>query len=330
MPFIQLEQDLIRDLISLIVSPAAEMLNGLHVLADPSHHLSNRDWAAAVLSDLPQDLRVEVEYFARYCDGWLNAGDLLHIAGSMGAPVPVFLRQLEGLPPERVFSVCVPLTRDRSHVAGIDHCSFAARLVGVLDRYWKEHFAAEWERRRPLLERRHAEEASRLDGMPALDWLVSLHGRISYDHERAELVFHKAEDLRFALGELESIVCIPSTFTAPHMMIGYVERELAIYLNVAAPVSSPGGPPPELLGVAKALADETRLLIYKATLKRAQYTQELAAAMGLAEPTVSRHLKVLRSAGLVTSRKEGGVVLYTGLLDPVDRLPAVFREFLRG
>jgi DNA-binding transcriptional ArsR family regulator len=50
----------------------------------------------------------------------------------------------------------------------------------------------------------------------------------------------------------------------------------------------------------------------------------------LAEPTVSRHLKVLQAANLVNSYKDGSVVRYAGSLELVDELPALMREFIRS
>lgn len=49
----------------------------------------------------------------------------------------------------------------------------------------------------------------------------------------------------------------------------------------------------------RALADETRLAIVKLLRERAQSTTELAEQVGLAKGTVSHHLKVLESAGLI-------------------------------
>lgn len=49
----------------------------------------------------------------------------------------------------------------------------------------------------------------------------------------------------------------------------------------------------------RALADDVRLQIVKLLRERAQSTTELAGQVGLAKGTVSHHLKVLESAGLI-------------------------------
>lgn len=49
----------------------------------------------------------------------------------------------------------------------------------------------------------------------------------------------------------------------------------------------------------RALADDVRVEIVKLLRERAQSTTELAAQVGLAKGTVSHHLKVLESTGLI-------------------------------
>lgn len=60
----------------------------------------------------------------------------------------------------------------------------------------------------------------------------------------------------------------------------------------------------------KALSDPNRVKIIKMLEKRELCVCELTAALGLAQPTVSKHLKQLEDAELVESRKEGSWVNY--------------------
>ena len=64
------------------------------------------------------------------------------------------------------------------------------------------------------------------------------------------------------------------------------------------------------LKVMKALSDRTRVMILKMLQSREMCVCELQAALGLAQPTVSKQLKALEEAGLVESRKEGLWVNY--------------------
>lgn len=58
------------------------------------------------------------------------------------------------------------------------------------------------------------------------------------------------------------------------------------------------------------LADPTRRRILDLLRERPQTSGELAAQFDVAWPTISRHLAVLREAGLVTVERQGATMLY--------------------
>jgi len=62
--------------------------------------------------------------------------------------------------------------------------------------------------------------------------------------------------------------------------------------------------------VAKALAHRSRLLILDALQQREQCVCELTERVGADQSTVSKHLAILKQAGLVEDRKEGTMVFY--------------------
>lgn len=64
------------------------------------------------------------------------------------------------------------------------------------------------------------------------------------------------------------------------------------------------------LKVMKALSDPNRVKIIKMLQQRFLCVCEMRAALNIAQPTVSKHLKVLEEAGLVTSEKDGLWVNY--------------------
>lgn len=64
------------------------------------------------------------------------------------------------------------------------------------------------------------------------------------------------------------------------------------------------------VSVMKALSDPNRVRIVKMLQQRMMCVCELQAALGLAQPTVSKHLKVLEEAGLVSRKKDGLWVNY--------------------
>lgn len=66
----------------------------------------------------------------------------------------------------------------------------------------------------------------------------------------------------------------------------------------------------EFTKVMKALSDPSRVKIVKMLQNKTLCVCEIQAALGLAQPTVSKHLKVLEEAGLVVSFREGLWVNY--------------------
>ena len=62
--------------------------------------------------------------------------------------------------------------------------------------------------------------------------------------------------------------------------------------------------------IARALADPKRLCVVEKLGSGERSVSDLSRDVGCQVPNMSQHLAVLRSAGLVTSRREGSTVLY--------------------
>ena len=62
--------------------------------------------------------------------------------------------------------------------------------------------------------------------------------------------------------------------------------------------------------VARALADPKRLCVLEQLAAGERSVSDLSRDVGCQVPNMSQHLSVLRSAGLVTSRRDGNTVMY--------------------
>ncbi len=60
----------------------------------------------------------------------------------------------------------------------------------------------------------------------------------------------------------------------------------------------------------RALGEETRLRLVRLLLKKQRCVNELAETLGITQYNVSKHLRVLREAGLVSQEKAGQQRLY--------------------
>lgn len=66
----------------------------------------------------------------------------------------------------------------------------------------------------------------------------------------------------------------------------------------------------EFIKVMKALSDPNRVKMIKLLQRRVMCVCEIQAALGLAQSTASKHLKILEDAGLIAYFKEGPWVNY--------------------
>lgn len=111
----------------------------------------------------------------------------------------------------------------------------------------------------------------------------------------------------------------------------------------------------KFIKVMKALSDPNRVKMVKLLQHKVMCVCEIQAALGLAQSTVSKHLKILEEAGLITFFKDGLWVNYSlsdgtdspyaanllgslrhwldedpGLADIVEKLPTIRREDICG
>ncbi len=86
--------------------------------------------------------------------------------------------------------------------------------------------------------------------------------------------------------------------------------------------------------VMKALSDPNRVKIIKMLQRKVMCVCEMQAALRIAQPSVSKHLKILEDAGLVTSYKDGMWVNYQladGSASPyASSLLGALRHWLEG
>jgi len=81
-----------------------------------------------------------------------------------------------------------------------------------------------------------------------------------------------------------------------------------------------------------ALADPNRILLLYALDERPRNVTELGEALGITQPTTSRHLKILRERGLVRTERRGTVIEYSlndrRIIQALDLLRSVLRDRL--
>jgi DNA-binding transcriptional ArsR family regulator len=84
------------------------------------------------------------------------------------------------------------------------------------------------------------------------------------------------------------------------------------------------------LDAALAIADPIRRRVLELTRDDEVPAGALAAEFDVSRPAVSRHLRVLREAGLVVERREGRRRLYRANLEPLAELRSWLEDYWAG
>lgn len=86
--------------------------------------------------------------------------------------------------------------------------------------------------------------------------------------------------------------------------------------------------------VCSGLADTNRILLLYTLFEKPLNVTELAELLGLPQPTVSRHLKILRERGMVIAHRDGQSVIYhvsdPRIIQALDLLRSVMTDNLRS
>jgi DNA-binding transcriptional ArsR family regulator len=168
-----------------------------------------------------------------------------------------------------------------------DPAATKQRWLAVMREYHSAYFAEEERREKPVLQRmlRQAQELSSTMSVPDLI-------------ERLSNGFTISEDI-----DLQRLVLVPSIWAHPYVVrLELTDSELLVVWG-AHPTGYklvPGeSVPDEALFVLRALSDPTRLRLLRLIAAEPRSLQSLAQEVKLSLPTVSHHIRELRSSGLI-------------------------------
>jgi len=84
----------------------------------------------------------------------------------------------------------------------------------------------------------------------------------------------------------------------------------------------------DLVKVFKALGDKNRLRILKMLQQKNMCVCEIAETLGITQPSVSKHLSILKDAGLVTDSRDGQWIEYSLTTNPYhnDYVPVLLKH----
>ncbi|RSS57734.1 DUF5937 family protein [Streptomyces sp. WAC06614] len=325
-------------------SPLAELTAMLHVLAAPGHHPRHAGWAADVRAGLPPELAErlrEAEFLWRS-----SQADFLYPA----RPRPTLAEELDAVDrtdDDRYvtaalvstcgstrgrFATASPLTDraareralDLAQARGARHGAFAERLLTepaavrarvrrTLELCAEAFFDAAWaEVAVPLAtDLRVKNDLLRRQGLGAALAAVSRAVTLSGDGD--VIVVDKLQD-KATSADGAGVTFLPSVFADPHLVAVHAPGWQPV-VQYPVPAGETGPAEPVSLDTVtlrlEALAHPVRLRLLRTLARGPHTTGELAHTWELSLPEVSRHLAVMRRAGLVTPRRHGRYVRHT-------------------
>jgi DNA-binding transcriptional ArsR family regulator len=333
---------LTRDDYRFAPSALAELGSALHLLAEPAHHPTRGAWVSAVTSGadpavldrvlqmdylwrtsradifLPSspssELSDELDAVDRLSDeNWVNSALLTSSCGTV-----VLYRDL-GSP--LVDSRARDLARDRAAARGSRQSAFvdfvldqpekARREVrSLLEECDREFFANVWRQVQVDLSADARLKRDMLGTFGLERALFAVSPSVSLSESSDRIVVDKLQDSwTSAVGA--GVTFLPSVFGHPHLMV--------VHAPGWSPVIQYPMPSAALTDVVsldevqsrlRALDHPTRLRLARSLVRGQRTTADLAQTWSLSAPEVSRHLAVLKEAGIVSSSRSGRYVLY--------------------
>lgn len=336
------------------LSPLAELSASLHVLTSPGHHLFLGDWQVRVQGTITPRLAVELDDLAFLWDGYranffllddpdlpavrdldqelATLADLDPDAFATEALQPLGTRLNEPLaagrtPGEGTDQLLAHARarggRAEATVAALldDPAAVQARLGDVLAAVRGAFFDHEWDGLRPSLHQAVLAARTVLSAQGAITLLAGLgHGLHRVDERTISI--DKSWDATVEVTADRHLLLVPSLLCHPHVVVQpNPEWPWAIQYPVHRRAPSRALPTLEVTEKRlDALADPSRRELVAILANEDRSTQELAGLSGLTAPTVSRHLGVLRDAGLVQVRQQGHFRLHHLDLEAVSGL----------
>ncbi|KPI09728.1 transcriptional regulator, ArsR family [Actinobacteria bacterium OK074] len=352
--------------VAVMTSPLAELGMALHALAEPGHHPGLQGWVTGVTAGLDRhlaDRMCDADFLWRstFSDLFLPYAGIPGRTALPGATLAEDLDLLDKLTDEQFVDAAMEFacaqcynpghaTHDALSDTGVRRRAmeaaaargprqlrFSERLLADPPRVraWirqfledcdEAFFADTWSRLSHQLaaDARHKTELLRRKGLA--DALAAVGPSVALDESGTRITVDKLANGVTTTGD-GGLVLIPTSLGWPHLMVLHRPGwQPALHYPVGSPQLAAPPSVEQLALRLTALSHPVRMRLCRSLARSASTTSELTQVHGMTAPEISRHLAVLKKAGLITTRRRGRYVLHQLDVTMVARLGSDFLE----
>jgi DNA-binding transcriptional ArsR family regulator len=344
--------------ITFVPSPLAELGAALHALSEPAHHARLHGWITATAAVLEPSLAdrlhdADILWQSSRCDILLPATPRGTLAGELddldrlddeqyvGAALEISYAGLynEGAPSPLVHEATRRRVLDLAAARGPRQSAFIRRILNdpPAVRSWirrlfedcdEAFFADTWRRIQPRLaaDARHKTQLLHRKGLTEAVAAVSPAVTLEEDAGGVRIVVDKLMHGRTSAAG-SGLTFLPTAFGWPHLFARHAPGWQPVVQYPVSTAELTGAAPVELVKLRfEAVAHPMRMRLCRSLARGPHTTTELADAYGITAPEVSRHLAVMKKAGLLTTQRRGRYVLHQLDVSVVARLGSDFLE----
>jgi ArsR family transcriptional regulator len=353
-PLARSDQDDFRSMIVFRTSSIYEMMLSLGALHSPNpRHLR---WAQQLRTQLPGELLRDVDFlYSGFENGMLllelavDYPDHHDVSGFLGyveaMTVPQFLFYVLGrlAPPEEMarleattesllslipeaFPEGSSKTERRFRTEGLlelvaEPEAYKARMLRLWNRYWESYFAEQVDRYGQLWDESIKEKSRALAEQDAEEFVKRLSN-------------HSRLPDQIPMGYTTREVALVPSYFARHTLMFYGYGSVTLIYDCQLTEQRRGQLEileDEVLATARAVGDKTRLKLLRLIVNNPNlYGRELAKHCQVSQPSVSRHLRILREADLLAERPVGNHITYEVHRERIEGLAPQLISYLYG
>ncbi|AKN31638.1 transcriptional regulator [Clostridium carboxidivorans P7] len=339
--------------IQFVYSPLNELFRSLHVLLNFRHHGMNIEWVLQSQHKLDNDFYDSLHYFCLIYELGVPPiffNDFRSMVCDIDTEINQLKTHLASIDNELIITQLKKISTDRENsfiptlAKSLEWGNFrlndshnllddlSKKPKAVYDRlfefiaiYRKQVFDKTWENLKigKFLSNEIKEQSNYLKNHGFVNMINHLQvDRLHW--QSTKLIVTKPFEENIELNDRDSILLIPSYFIWPHLFVEQFEEGVIITYDALNKLKKSAiSNENELTSIFHALSDPIRLQIMKYLFRERSTTQSLAQVMIMSQSSISRHLQILKNAGLVESKKDRKFVLYS----TTDLLNSIFPSF---